>query len=306
VTSQYYPGYPGLDVPSTYVRAQCCSVHPPLRSLFLQVVEFLNREGIPWWLSAKDSMPSLFADGFMLPWSSQITVEVAIFGSKSAVDYASTTALRVNLTSFATTRTRVLRSTKNDFASRLLQFNADPQHLPNTMRVCTAKFVAGSKSSTSSYSPDWLRSERSGAEQCLVVSKSSKISSSKTPTHFLVSHIDEIDGKGPSIKIIPRIFRTASSDACLEVWRPDMNDFAPIPMNLVFPTNVCFGHGKFQGFTGVSRCARDAKAFLAWEMAATGEERFLSSEARANLKEMREWVEVDYCARGIVQVSSGL
>lgn len=302
-TREYLTGFPLVDMPPTYVRAQCCATHPPLRQLFFQVVEFLNREGIPWWMSSKDAMTTLFADGFLLPWTTQVIIEVPIFGSKSAVDWASTHELRANITS-ATTRTRILRSTKNEFASKLLQFNADPQNLPNAMRVCMAKFVMGtekkSSSSASSYSSDWLKSEKSGDEQCLVISKSSKISSSKTPTYFLVSHVDEVEGKGPTIKIVPRILRTASADSCMESWRPG-SDFESIPVHMIFPTVPCFDQGKFQGFTGVSRCAKDTNSYIAWQMAAKGKEDLLSPDARIDYEELRKWTEIDLCSRGLIK-----
>jgi len=298
--------YPFLDMPSTYIKPQCCTTHPSLRALFLQVTDFLNREGIPWWLSSADILSTILLDGYMLPWTLQITIEIPIFGSKTALDWAAKNELRSNLTSYTTTKTRILRSTKNEFASKLLQFNDENiQHLPNTMRACVSKFVLGTGSKTSSlssYSSEWLKSERSGAEQCLVLSKATKLSSSKTPVYFLVSHVDEIEGKGPSIKIVPRILRTASADTCVEPWRPGF-EFEPIPVKSVFPTVPCFGQGKFQGFTGVSRCPRDTKSYVAWQMAAKGKTTFLSTDAKENLEEFRKWNDADYCSRGLTNKS---
>ena len=288
--------------PPTYIRAQCCTQHPSLRGLFLQVVDFLNREGIPWWIAGTDLTTPLFTNGWLLPWTNQITIEFAVFGSKTAAEWAASKELRANLTSYNATRTRILRSTKNEFASKILQFNADAQHLPNTIRACAAKFVLGGgqkSSATSSYSPDWLKSERSGKEECYVVSKSSKIPSSKTPIYFLASHVDEVEDKGPSIKIIPRIMRTASADRCLEAWRPG-TDYEPIPVSAVFPTVPCMGHGKFQGFSGVARCPSDAVTYLAWQSRTTADaKRYVSQEVLPDLEEFKQWAAIDYCSRGL-------
>ena len=169
------------------------------------------------------------------------------------------------------------------------------------MKVCGSKYVPSSKKKKepSSYSKDWLYSEQSGDEMCYAVSKwkSFPSASTKTPVKFFVSHMDQNEGEGPGVRIIPRIFRSRKPGRCMEAWRPGTT-FESTPIQMIFPTTPCFGEGKFQGFTGVTRCPRDPKAYLAWQKSKAMPD-LLAPGAKEDLEEFHKWTALDYCSRAL-------
>jgi hypothetical protein len=277
----------------SFKSSQCCHAHPHLRLMLHAAAEFLTRTGVHWWLGHDETTGSMFNDGKLLPWQTSATIYFAVFGP-SVPD------------GFILNESPALKSTKNEFVSKLVKFNAEQKYLPYTMRVCANKYslpavLPGGKTLAGkppTYAREWVYANKTSSATCYLVSRASSIPFSKTPIYLTLAHSDM--DPSPTLRLVPKMVR----GACIEPWRSGSKlkgDADFLPLSWVLPAKPCAN-----GLYGrPMQCVRNLKAmdYSAAAVTAPGVSawrRKFALESKQQVGNFTQWLVDEYCPTNVV------